>query len=197
MHALDEGCDALKREFDLACSRAARAARCQITNELNQTLRRLRQYQTEGEWFSAVLDAASLFVQQIAVFAFSDGVLTLRGQCKLKLPETLSFPVVSAAAFAGAIETKDPVVAMRTRAEVTDALSLPEVDERAYIFPITNGSRTVAVLFAAAQDYMDANALELITGIASTVLERSSNNSLHAQIAASPPVAKSEAAAGN
>jgi len=185
MHALDEAWETLKRDFDGACSQVARAARCQMTNELNQSFRRLRQYQTEGEWVSAILDAGSRFVQQMAVFTLNNGVATLRGQCKLKLPEHLSFAVASAGAFTGAVDTKDPVVALRTASEVTEALSTEETGERAHIFPITNGNRVVAILFAADQEFIDVNALELIANIASIVLERRANTALHAQIA--PP----------
>ncbi len=184
MHALDQAYDTLKREFDAACSQVARAARCQITNELNQCLRRLRHYQTEGEWLSAVLDGAARFAQQAAVLTLHHDLLRLRAQYKLNLPEILSFPVSSAAAFASAIDTRDPVIALRTPSEVTEQLSAPEAGERAHIVPITNGGRVVAVLFAADQEYMDVNALEVIAGIASAVLERRSNASLHAQISA-------------
>ena len=183
MHALDDAWDTIKREFDSACSQTARAARCQITNELNQVFRRLRHYQSESEWISAVLDAASRFVQQVAVLGLQDGVLTLRAQYNLKVPGDLSFPLSSARAFANAIDSRDPIIALRTSAEVTEAFSAPEADERAHIIPIANGARIVAVLFAADQDYIDVNALELIGGLASAVLERRSNTSLHAQIA--------------
>jgi hypothetical protein len=49
--------------------------------------------------------------------------------------------------------------------------------------PILNGPRVVALLFAANQDYLDVNAIELIAGLASIVLERQSNTLLHTQIA--------------
>lgn len=190
MHALDKSWEALKQDYEAACARSARTARSQITDELNQSFRRLRQYQTEGEWVSAVLDAAARFVQQIAVFSLNNGVAVLRGKYNLNLPEKLSFPMASAAAFAGAIQAKDPVVAMRRPSEVTEALSAADSNERAHIFPITNGARVVALLFAADQEYMDVNALELIAGMASAVLERHSNVSLHAQIA--PPLSGGE-----
>jgi hypothetical protein len=49
-----------------------------------------------------------------------------------------------------------------------------------------NGRRVVAILFAADQEYMDVNALELIAGLGSAVLERQANVALHAQIGAMP-----------
>src|SRR3954463_13850115 len=113
MHALDRAWEALKREFEAANEQAARAARGQITNELNQFLRRLRQYGKESEWISATLDSAGYFARGVAIFEVKSGTLVLRGQVKMDLPADFSFPLASAAAFASAIETRDSVVALR------------------------------------------------------------------------------------
>lgn len=191
MHDADPAWEQIKREWNSACAQAARTARLELTNELNQCLRRLRQYQTEGEWVSAILDAASPFADQLAVFELNNGVFRLRGQQQLNLPEEMTFPATGAGAFAGAVASQDPVIALRTAAEVTDALSVTEAGARAYLFPIVNGKRVVAVLFAGGPQ-VDLNALEMISGIASVVLERRSNSTLHAQIALSGPRADTE-----
>jgi hypothetical protein len=151
-------------------------------NELNQLLRRLRRYQTEGEWVSAILDGASQFASQVALFTYHDGVLHLRGEKNLNLAEDVSFSTAEAAAFESAINSKDTVVALRTPDEVGEALSSPDAQERVHIIPITNGPRVVALLFAAHHDHFDVNGVELIAGLASTVLERHSNASLHTQV---------------
>jgi hypothetical protein len=75
---------------------------------------------------------------------------------------------------------------------VTEPLSSPELGERAHVLPILNAGRVVAVLFAADRNYMDVNALELIAGLASAVLERHSNAALHARIATVPHLARKE-----
>jgi hypothetical protein len=188
MDALDQACDEPKHGMNAACSDAARTVRLQITDELNHFLRRLRQYRTEGEWVSAVVDAASRFAPQIAVFALSNGVLSVRGHHGLNLSEKLSFAVASAGAFASAVATKDPVIALRTPSEVSQALAASDVSERVCVIPILNETRVVAVLFAGGGEHIDVNALELIAGIASAVLERRSNTSLHAQVVAAAPV---------
>lgn len=193
MHALEPVWQTLKAEFAAACSQSAQAARCQIAHELNQFLRRLRQYHTESEWAAALLDGACQFVHQVAAFALEDGTVRLLGQRNMDLPANFSFPLASAAAFAAAIESRDPVVAMRTEAEVTGTLG-GEDGERAHVVPIVNGARTVALLFAADRRYVDVNALELVAGMASVVLERKANTHLHAQIAAAPQPAKRESA---
>ncbi|HTU46349.1 MAG TPA: hypothetical protein VMF91_14875 [Bryobacteraceae bacterium] len=155
----------------------------QLTCELNHLLRRFRQYQTEAEWVSALLDGASQFARQAAVLTLKDGVLLVRGQVNLAIPDHFAFPVSSTAAFASAVESKDPVIALRTPGEVSERLSAPEPDERAHIIPISNGDRVVAVLFAAGAEPVNGSALELVAGMASIVLERQANASLHAQIA--------------
>jgi hypothetical protein len=178
----------IRRNAD--CFETARAARPEITDELNQWLRRLRQYRSEGEWVSAVLDGASWFVHRIAVFGVNDGALSLRGQHELNLPEQLSFPVMSGGAFASAIASKDSVIALRTRSEVGEALSSSEPGERVCVVPIANGSRVAAVLFGIGEEDMNVNALELIAGIASAVLERRSNASIHTQVAVTAAIEK-------
>jgi len=181
MRALEQTWENVRREFESACSQMARGARAQVISELNQVLRRLRQYQTEAEWLSAVLDGASAFVPQIAVFELKNGALTLRAQANLNLPPDLIFPAASAGAFRAAIDTKDPVMALRTASEVTEALAA-DGPERVHLVPIANRDRVVAVLFAI-DESSDVNALELIAGVASAVLERKSNLAAHTQIA--------------
>lgn len=186
MHPLDSAWDALKRDFEEAVSQSARAARHQLAYELNQVVRRLRSYQNEAEWLSAVLDGAARFSQQAAIFSVQNGRACLRVKEGLDLPFDLSFEIKSAGAFAGAIDSKDPVVALRTAAEVGPALSSPDPAARAHIFPVLNGQRVAALIFAADPDYLDVNALELIGGMASAVLERQSNTTLHTRISALP-----------
>ncbi|MBV8708936.1 MAG: hypothetical protein JO150_04600 [Acidobacteriaceae bacterium] len=186
MQALDQAWEALKREFEAAQDRTALAVRSEITNELNQLLRRLRQYGTEGEWVSALLDSAGRFAQQAAVFEVKNSMLALRGQLKMDLPADLSFPLASAAAFASAVQTRDPVVALRSSSEVGEKLSAGNLGQRSHLIPLINGNRVAAVLFAVDGENTDANGLELVAGIASAVLERKSNVALHSQIGEAP-----------
>ncbi|MBV8896669.1 MAG: hypothetical protein JO051_09165 [Acidobacteriaceae bacterium] len=150
---------------------------------MNQLFRRLRHYEVEAEWISALLDSASRFAKHVAIFSLQNDVAHLRAQANLHLPENLSFPLSSAAAFSGAVETRDPVIALRNPSEVTEALAGADTTDRCHVVPIINGPRTAAVLFVADQEYVDVNALELIASLASAVLERHANTSLHAQIA--------------
>jgi hypothetical protein len=186
MHALEPVWETIKDQFIAARSEAAQAARAHVTNDLNQLFRRLRQYRTEGEWSSAILDGMAPFVRQVALFTYQDGVLNLCGQRGLSLAENLSFSTAGAGAFENVIGSKDTLVALRTPAEVGAALSSPDLEARAHIVPILNGPRVVALLFAVGQRDVDLNAIELIASFASTVLERQSNASLHTQIVRQP-----------
>ena len=197
MHVLDPAWNAFKQEVEVACSRAAGVARAETTKELNQALRRLKHYRTEAEWIAAVLDAASRFARELALLSLRNDALVVRGCVNLNLPPEHSFALSSAGAFVSAIETKDPVIALRTPSEITQEISAISTGQRAHILPIANGSRIVALLLAAGSDGVDMNGLELIAGMASAVLERGSNASLHTQIgptqiggAASVPDAK-------
>ncbi len=186
MHALDSEWKALKHDFDTASSTAVGSARRQMATELNQIFRRLRQYENEEQWIAALLDGASGFAAQLAIFTHSGSDLRLRGQRHLDLPEDEAFPVSSAHAFAAVIASSDPLVALRAPNEVGSLLSSSDTAARAHLLPITNAGRNVAVLFAVEDESLDANGLELVAGMASAMLERRSNQSLHSQIAPVP-----------
>ncbi len=173
--------DNLRRDFDAICQQTARRARAEQLQHLNQVFRRFRAYQNESDWVAATVEAAGRYSNYVAVFGVEGEMLKLRGQSPAALPEDLSFPVASA--FASAIESKDPVTAMRTASEVGSALG--KAGERAHLFPISNGERVSAVLFAS-DSAADMNGLELVAGIASSMLERKANVALHAQIGPAP-----------
>ncbi len=185
MNFPDRAWEELKRELISLSSQAVKAARSELTKELNQSIRRLRQYQGEREWSSALIDALACFTPQAALFEIKNDLLVLRRQMNLDLPEDLQFPIGSAPAFRSAIEAKDAVVALRSASEVTEHLSRPGAAGRAHVLPIANGNRVVAVVFAANEGDADLNGLELVVSVAAAVLERQSNREMHGQIAPS------------
>jgi hypothetical protein len=188
MQDFEAAAHCLEREVE---SPDRQAARLQLTNELNQLLRRLRSYSSEGEWTTALNEGVSRFAAESAIFAVEGETLRLRAQSGLTLTPTLSIPLSSAAAFSAAMQSKDPVVALRTPSEVGEALSNGDRRDRAHIFPIQNGSRLVAIIFAAGRDHIDVNGLELLAGVASLALQRPENFALHTRIAATPAVPSS------
>jgi hypothetical protein len=186
MHPLETAWQSVTREFEVARAEAAETSRVQATNDLNQIARRLKQYRTEAEWADAVLDGASRFVGPVALFTVENGSVRARGSRKFELPDGSSFPLEAAAAFRNALDSKETAVVLRTRNEVSDLLASEPPTERAYLVPVSNGTRIAAVLFAPAQGDIDLNALELIATISSAVLERHSQTPAHIQIAPAP-----------
>lgn len=177
--------EALKRDFEALCSQVENRARREASSALSQIFRRLRHYEREEQWIAALRDGAALGAREFAIFAVSDGTIRLRGQHNLSLPEDLAFPSTTAKAFAAAVESQDAVVALRTAAEVGAVLGT-EHPSRAHLFPISNAGRIVAILFAADGPELDAPVLELVASMASAVLERRLNQTIHSQIAPAP-----------
>lgn len=181
MQILETGSGSTQQDAEF---RNRQAARLQLTNELNQLLRRFRSYNNEAEWIAALNEGASRFAGESAIFAVQDGALRLRAQSRLSCAADLMIPIASAPAFATAIESKDPIVALRTPTEVGTELSGDVHGDRAHIFPIANGARVVAAIFAGGTDPVDVNGLELLASVASLALQRQANQLLHTQIAA-------------
>jgi hypothetical protein len=187
VHPLDAAWREIERRFEAACAQS----RAEVVNELNQLLRRFRQYNGEKDWIRLVLEGAGAFAGTVALFLLDGGSLRLRGQIGFDLPESLSFSCAQGAAFEAVRISRDAVIALRTAAEVTEILSSSDSAERAYLFPISNASRVAAILFAAAGAATDAQALELVAGLASCALERQANAAQHSQIASAPvPIAR-------
>ncbi len=69
-----------------------------------------------------VLDGASRFVARSGHFRGQTTASGSEGEYNLNLPEKLSFPVSSRLRIAAAIETRDPIIAMRKVSEVTEDL---------------------------------------------------------------------------
>ena len=188
MDVLDQALHSLRRELEDAVAKQTRVARDVFTSDLNQLLRRLRQYSNENEWVNTLMESTSRFAGPLAAFEVRKDALHLRGQRQLQLPPDLIVPLPSAPAFANCISAKDTLLSLRVASEVGSELARNASGGRARLIPIPNGERIVAVLFAVEDERLDANALELIAGIASVVLERGGKANLQHEIASAPPI---------
>ena len=175
--------DELRREFNAACLKSAQSARVQIAHEMNQLLRRFRQYEKEADWVRLVIEGAGNYARQAALFEVQGDALPLRACVNFDLTEDLRLETKKAAAFEAVLRSKEVVTALRTSEEVGAALSSPGL--LAYLFPILNGSRVAAILFTSGKD-PEVDQLELVANMAASALERHTNGGLHAQIAPSP-----------
>src|SRR5581483_11049943 len=115
-------------------------ARGELAETLNQAVRLLRQAEDFSQMAAVIAESSAGFCRSIAVFAIQgDRVRAerLRG-APAEFAEqfgVLEFPVSEAAAFAGALQSGDPVVAMTTAREVSPPVVQAfahKPDDRAY-----------------------------------------------------------------
>jgi hypothetical protein len=165
----------------------AQSARVQISHELNQLFRRFRQYEKEADWVRLVMEGAANYARQAALFAVQGETLKVRGLLNVNLTQDLTFEAKTTAAFNAVLRSKEAVTALRSNGEVGAALASP--GKLAYLFPITNGPRVAAILFASAED-SEVDPLELVSNMASSALEKHGNTGTHAQITPTPAAAQ-------
>ena len=114
MHPLDPAWQALIAEFETAQARAAGHARSKVSEDLNQTARRLKQYNVESDWYDAVLDGAARFTPETALFAVEGDTFILKGARGLELPPDLVISAAQGAAIRNALDYREVVVALAT-----------------------------------------------------------------------------------
>jgi len=165
-------------ETEARVSTSVRAAEQKLAEHLNQSVRRLRQAAGFEEIASVLCDAAAPFSHGCAVFHVNENAVTGACMCGAGSSSAarfreLRFSAPEAAAFAGAIESRELVVALCSAAEVSPAmieLFGHAPDEKAYVFPLTVDQTTVGLLYAAGVSTGSA-ALELLAQSATAILE--------------------------
>jgi hypothetical protein len=150
--------------------------RRQFSSELNQVLRRLRHIDGETRWASVLLEATANLCDRAALFLVQSGFIQLQGAREIIVNgEFRRLPISSAPAFTGVAETRDTVVSLRSRSELSDPVAElvgERPDRRCWLFPVKDRDRLVAILYADAEDHIEIEALELVTGIAGLAIER-------------------------
>jgi hypothetical protein len=146
-----------------------------FAEKLNQSMRRLRMFESDAQWASAVLDASESFCDRAALVTLSGLNLHLEAVRGMPRPaEMEDVPLSAAPAFASVVATSDAMVAVRTRGELSDALAGVFGEEpglRFHLFPIATRDRVLAILYADSAGPMEISALELLAGIAGTALD--------------------------
>jgi hypothetical protein len=141
----------VERFFDDARGRARR----ELSDQLNQSVRRLRQAGSLDQLTATLLDAAAPLAVGAAIFRIAGAAARgerIRGASQEagQAFGSLDIPLSSAPALAGAVESRDPVTAITTPAEVSPqlvALAAHPADGRAFIFPLVVKDRVPAVLY--------------------------------------------------
>ncbi len=164
---------ALNAALQAEIGTAVEASQRRTSESLNQAVRRLRFARGEAQWSAALADAAMAYADRIAVFAFEGGMIRLSATRGIETGGPLTPSLLrSAPAFASAVETSEPVVALRSSSEMPAPFAaLPGVfgPGRFHLFPIHSRGRAAAALYADGQ--VDAANLELVAAIAGPILD--------------------------
>jgi hypothetical protein len=162
----------LSLEVDSLFAEARYRARGEFAGQLNQAVRRIRQAADPDEIGATLLDAAGAFATGVAWLRIAGEAA--KGERIRGVPEeaaeafhALEIPLSSAAALAGAVESRDPVIAAATPREVSDDLANllgHPPDGRVSIFPVVVRDRVPALLYAWGS--VQGPALELLTQVA-------------------------------
>jgi hypothetical protein len=161
----------VERLFDEARGRARR----ELADQLNLSVRRIRQSTSLDDLAATLLDAAIAFASGAAFLRIAEGAAhgeKIRGVAAEPAAAFLSLeiPLVAAPALAGAIESRDPVIAVTTTGEVSAALvSIAEhpADGRAHIYPLVVKDRVPALLYC--WGAVQGAALEMLAQVAAAV----------------------------
>ena len=163
-------------EAESLFAEARERVRREFADQLNQAVRRMRLAADAEELDATLVDAAGCLAAGAAVFRVEDNAAAgarMRGVSEetSEAFQKLRIPLASAAALAGAAETRDPVIAAGIPSEVsqemTDLLG-HSAESRVSIFPITVRDRTVALLYAWGNP--QGPALEILAQLASAIL---------------------------
>ena len=161
----------VERLFDEARGRARR----ELADQLNQSVRRIRQAESLDDLAATLLDAASVFCAGGAVFSVAGPIA--RGEKIHGVPlemarrfDSIEIPFSAAPALASAAETRDPVVAVTTAAEVSAdmvALAGHPPDGRAYIYPLVVKDKVPALLYG--WGVAQVAAMEMLSQVAAAI----------------------------
>jgi hypothetical protein len=154
-------------EAESVCAEMRNRARSEVAGQLNQAVRRIRQAATREELGETVADTASAFAAGAAWFRIEDSAARSE---KLEL----TVPLVEAAALKGAVETREPVIALTSGGEVSQQLVerfSHTGESRASVYPILAGDEPAALLYtwSGAGAGAQHSALELLAQCASAV----------------------------
>ncbi|HXB75343.1 MAG TPA: GAF domain-containing protein [Candidatus Acidoferrales bacterium] len=164
----------LSFEVETLFAESREGAQREFGDQLNQAVRRLRMASDADELSATLLDAAAQFSGGSALFRVAGEAAKLT-RVRV-MPESaaealgLEISLPSAAALAGAVESRDPVTAVSTPAEVSSQLCKlfgHPADGRVSIYPVVVRDRVPALIYA--WGTVEGSAIELLTQVAAAV----------------------------
>jgi hypothetical protein len=174
--AMDQRIAAIEPHLRQAMEGVRDRTRREITEKLNNAMRRLKQADSREVWMRTMLDTAALFCGQAALFAISGTALRLEGIHARDAEAGTDIPIASAPAFADVIDSMETVVAAGTAREISEAVTESlggRSPSRVYLLPVVLHQRVVAVLYAepAEGERIDVSALELLCSLAAASMD--------------------------
>ena len=173
----DERLTALSAGVVQAVAESLAGARRDLTSKLNQAVRRLRaalEAKSSGARRSSTRRRASLIVPLCSFCAMVRFTWPLRGIFPTRTSAWPS-PSIRRPLFESAAQSKDTVVALRTKGEMSEPLARwagEDTVRKFYLFPITAHGRVVALLYAdATEQDVETNGLELLATVAGALIE--------------------------
>ena len=168
--SLREQLNAAQRHFDRLQQLLETRESRDIAN-LNHAARRLRS--SGSQWGQVLVGSSAAFCERAALFTLPGGSsLHLEQSSRGELVEDV--PLEAAPAFRTAVETKDTVVAVRTRGEMSAAIAAcfgEAAGGKFHLFPVSANERVIALLYAEGPGRLLTDALELLVTLAGAVLE--------------------------
>jgi hypothetical protein len=167
---LEDRVSQLLADADRLAGESRQRAVRDCADSLNQAVRRIRQAESLAELGATLVDSSAAFAAGAALFEIEGSMARLgkiRGVEEEELPARFEIPLAVAPALAGAMETRDPVVAAAVPGEISSALVEllgHSPDLRVSILPITLGDRVPGILYAWGN--VEESALELLAQVA-------------------------------
>lgn len=176
-HAIAQAVAAERRRAEdqlaLACEQTRRAQ----VESLNQSLRRLRQAAPEQNVFDILSESCAAHTESVVVLVFENSHAHFTAGRGVDAAG-LSFEIAAAPAVVSAVETRDPVVAFASDAELSPDLArtlapdgVADPDRKAYLFPLVARHSVVAMLVASGAKPLSTAPVELLCEVAGMRLE--------------------------
>ena len=171
---LEDAVDSTRRSVEQQHARqldALRAEQKRLCEKLAQNVRRLRHFESESQWSNVVADAVQLAAKRVIVFSINADKVRFQAARGFELGGLTEIPLAQAAAFQAVVATAEPTVALKTKRELSDALT-GQIGEdammRVAVYPILTRERVAAIVYA---EDSDAALLDVVVTAAGAALE--------------------------
>ena len=170
----------VEEQYQAAIAEQSGRLQRDVSDRLNQAVRQFRTFENDEQWSRALVQATEGFAARAALFVVQGMSLKLQASRGMANERRIdNTPLASAPAFEGVITSRDRIVALRTKGELSEPVADlvgEDPGQRFYLFPLSGRERVSAVLYAdsGCNGEMNPSAVELLATVASAVLESQS-----------------------